>query len=56
MAESLPCAVCGRPVYMDEDHSRVSLTRKRINDRDEKKEFYLHDDCEMNVFGGWREP
>ena len=56
MVESLPCAVCRRPVPLDEDHRQVTDEKKRMRDRDEQDEYVLHDDCARAVFEGWRTP
>ncbi|WP_168216216.1 hypothetical protein [Halorussus halobius] len=54
--ESLICAVCGRPVALDEDHRRVRSTKKRMDDRDRPTDYYLHEQCARTVFEGWWSP
>lgn len=50
------CAVCGQKVYPDTDHTVVNIEHKRIDDRNEPEEYYLHERCALNVFGGWESP
>jgi len=56
MVETLPCAVCGHRVSLDEDHRTVTDEKKRMRDRDEQDEYVLHDRCAEAVFEGWRTP
>ncbi len=56
MPESLPCAVCGERVALDEDHRRVTDEKRRMRDRDEQDDYVLHDRCAEAVFGGWWSP
>jgi len=50
------CGVCGRSVAPDTDHVRVEVEKKRMDDRDDQDEYYLHQRCAMTVFGGWESP
>jgi hypothetical protein len=49
------CAHCGRSVAPDTDHVRVEL-EKRMDDRDETEEYYLHVECSWEVTEDWTEP
>jgi hypothetical protein len=50
------CAHCGRSVAPDTDHVRVELEKKRMQDRNETEEYYLHVDCSWEVTEDWTEP
>lgn len=50
------CAVCGRSVEPDSDHVRVDAEWKRMHDRDDVDEFYLHKRCALNTIDSWRAP
>lgn len=52
---TLICAVCGRNVEPDTAHAVVEVTHKRMRDRDELDEYYLHERCAQNVFGSWEQ-
>ena len=43
--ESVPCAFCGDPVPLDEDHVSIDATIERIRDRNERTDFYAHVRC-----------
>lgn len=56
MVESLPCAICGYSVPLDEDHDYVTVEHKRMRDRDQQEEYILHTRCSRAVFEGYRTP
>lgn len=47
------CAGCGKPVAPDSDHTRVTVEKRRMNDRNDEKTYYLHDDCAREETGEW---
>jgi hypothetical protein len=57
IGESQPtCAVCGRSVAPDTDHVVVEAETKRMRDRNEVDNYYLHERCAMNALGSWEKP
>lgn len=45
-----------RSVAPDDDHVEVTVEHKRIRDRDNVDEYFLHNRCALNVMGGWEKP
>lgn len=59
MTDSLPCAICGDPVYFDGTDPRfvaVDAHTIRYDEADEVEEYYLHAHCFEGAAGGWRSP
>lgn len=50
------CAVCGQHVYLDDDHVKVAVQHRRIDDRDDRDDYLLHVECARTTFDGWRVP
>jgi len=53
---SVLCAHCGESVAPDTDHVKVEVEKKRMRDRNETDEYYLHVECSWEVTEDWTEP
>jgi hypothetical protein len=42
--------------HSQKSHLYLHLTYKRMQDRDEVEEYYLHDRCALNTIDSWEEP
>jgi hypothetical protein len=50
------CAECGNTVAPDGDYIHVVGEIKRIQDRDDREDYYFHVDCWADVTRGWTNP
>lgn len=50
------CAECGEDVAPDSDHVHVVAEKKRMQDRDDREDYYLHPECWRDVSTGWTQP
>lgn len=51
-----PCAHCGESVAPDVDHVRVNAAWIHLEDRDDREDYYLHQECAFEVFDDWDQP
>lgn len=56
MNHTMLCAICGDPVAMDTDHVKIDAETRRMQDRNDLDEYYLHIECAMNSLDTWRDP
>lgn len=54
--ETVICAVCGESVPLDGDYAHIEIEKKRINDRDDREDYYLHTECRLETVRDWHEP
>jgi hypothetical protein len=54
--ETVTCAECGDPVPLDTDHAHIIVEKERIEDRDERDDYYFHVDCRLDLVEDWFEP
>lgn len=50
------CAECGNPVPPDMDHVHAVAEHKRMQDRDDREDYYFHTECWRDVSRGWTQP
>lgn len=54
--ESVRCAVCGKPVPLDEEHVRVEAEHVPRTEWANVDEYAAHADCWREASGGWNDP